>query len=1110
MRSIIKAAITNSAALNLCMIAVMVVGWLSLNVMQRESFPEFELDRINISVPYPGAAPQEAEQGIGQKIEEAVRSIEGIKKVTTIAMEGSCSVVLELTPGARSPDRVLDEVRSGIDRIPSFPLEAEKAQISLATNRRASIRVGLIAPEAFQHDDRKLRPDEELLLREVAERVRNDLLEIPTVAQVDYLAARDFQVDIEISEDTLRSHGLTLRQAAEIIRRENRELPAGTIRSPSQEVLLRGNNRRTTGDELAELPLVTEPNGGVLTVGDLGVVRDQFTDATAINVINGKPALALSVQRSTSEDLFEMIDAVKGYIDGANLRDKNSVLPPGFELMSWGDESVEVRGRLNLLLSNGAQGLIIVFVLLLLFLDPKLAFWVALGIPFALFASGVFLYLTGQTLNQISMFAFVMALGIVVDDAIVVGENVFAHREMGKSYFRAALDGTFEVIPSVTTAVLTTVVAFAPLLFVSGTMGKFTAVMPAAIIAMLAVSLIECVTILPCHLAHKDSVVFKIIGVVFFAFGWVLKVAAAANRIATAGLEKYIRNVYEPSLKWSLRNRSIIVAMCFATLLTTVGLYRSGIIKFNFFPRLDGNTLSATVAFPDGTPESMTIAATQKVEDAFWELAQEYEDRGQPIAVNSYRVVGATVSRGGPGGSASPSGGGGHKGSVEIELIRSEDRGVPSRQIVGEWREKVGLIAGTEELSLGTRSFGPGGTPIEFKLLGPADDAEQLEEAVEICKAKLAEYPGVYDIQDDSVPGKFEFRFRIKPEAFAMGVRTADLAETVRASYYGEEVQRVQRGRHEVKIMVTYPREDRRSLTDFEEIRVRLDDGVERPITELAEIEVVRSYAEINRIDQARSITVSSNLDEDVGNASEIVADLQNNFVPELERLYPDLRIRWEGQQEQRAESFGSMFAGFGVALAVMFVLLAIEFKSAVQPILVMLIIPFGALGAVIGHMLMDIPLTLFSFYGIIALTGIVVNDSIVLIDFINSRVRDGASVSEAIQESGTRRFRPVLLTTITTIGGLTPILLEKSIQAQILIPMATSIAFGEMFATIVVLYLVPVSYSLYWSAGGALDAQSHDEEFDAPLPNTGTETNAKNEPLAPGHTGEAALSPTA
>ena len=1066
MRGIIRSSIANTSALNLCLIAVLAVGWYCMGAMRRESFPEFDLDRILVSVPYPGAAPQEVEEGIGQKIEEAVRTIEGVKKVTTVAQEGACNVVLELIPGGRSPDRVLDEVRSEVDRIPSFPVEADQHQISLVTNRRPSLRVGIIGP--YQPDESgRITVEAELQLREVAERIREDLLALSEVAQVDYLAARNYQIDIEIPEDTLRSYGLTLRRAAEVIRRENREIPAGSIRSQSQEVLLRGNNRRTEGREIAKLPLVADSNGAVLTVGDLGVVRDEFADATSLNFINGQPAMALSVQRSTSQDLFAMIDAVKGFVSSAEL-------PEGYSLTTWSDESVEVRGRLNLLVRNGGQGLIIVFVILLLFLDPKLAFWVALGIPFSLFAAAAYLYLTGQTLNQISMFAFVMALGIVVDDAIVVGENVFAHRQMGKSYLRAAIDGTVEVVPSVVTAVLTTVVAFAPLLFVSGTMGKFTAVMPAAIIAMLLASLLECVTILPCHLAHEKSVLFRILNFVLFAFRWLMIPAKLGNRYASGGLNKFVTKVYQPSLRWALRNRLIVSAACVSAIILTVGLQKSGIVKFTFFPRLDGNTLNASISFPDGTPSRVTAEAMQTIEDAFWEVAGEYEQSGKTIAKNSFRVVGAQVQGSSPGGSASPSGGGSHKGSVEIELIKSEDRGVKSQEIVGRWRDKVGDIPGTEELTLGTRSFGPGGAAVEFKLLGSADTVSELEEAVERCKEQLSTYPGLFDIRDDSVPGKWEYRFRIKPEAFAMGVRTADLAETVRAAYYGEEVMRVQRGRHEVKVMVTYPREDRKLLSNFDEIRVRLDDGVERPITELAQIDIVRSYSEINRIDQARSITISSDLDEQVANAAEVVADLQETFIPQLLAEYPSLRVRWEGQQERRAESLGSLFFGFSVALIVMFVLLALEFKSAIQPAMIMLIIPFGMLGAVMGHLFMDIPLTLFSMYGIVALTGIVVNDSIVLIDFINNRVRNGVPIDQALEESGSRRFRPVLLTTITTIGGLTPILLESSIQAQILIPMATSIAFGELFATVVVLYLVPVTYSLYWSAGGRLSEQAH------------------------------------
>ena len=1082
MRVIVTAAIRNRAALNLAMIAIMAIGWLSLRGLRRETFPEFELDAISVSVPYPGAAPQEVEQGVVQKIEEAVRSIEGIKKVTSTSSEGSGTVRLELVPGARSPDRVLDEVRSNIDRIPSFPDEAEDPQIQLVTMRKSSLRLGLVAPpDAMRRPDamgasdasgrsktpsqsgdgaRILTVDQQLQLRMLAERIREDLLGIPEVSEVGFLAARDYQIDIEIPESSLRAQGMTLQRAADIIRRENRELPAGSLRSESQEILLRGNNRRTDGESLEELPLVTEPGGGVLTVGDLGTVRDEFTDTTAYNFINGQPALAMSIERSSTQDLLSLIDAVREYLAGLDL-------PSGYEVVTWGDESVEVRGRLNLLVRNGWQGLMIVFLLLMIFLEPKLAFWVALGIPFSLLASGFFLSITGQTLNQISMFAFVMALGIVVDDAIVVGENIFAHRQMGKPLQQAALEGTLEVIPSVLTAVLTTIVAFAPLLFVSGTMGKFTAVMPMAIIAMLFVSLVECVTFLPCHLSHDDGLLFRILRTAFYAFRFLLYPALWINRVATAALDRFISAFYRPTLGWCLANRSVVLAACFAALLVTAGLRNSGVIQFSFFPRIDGNTISANIVFPEGTPERATLDATRRCETAFWRVADQFAEEGQTIANSSYRVVGASTSRDG--------GTGGNRGSVEVELVDAGERGVHSKQIISRWREEVGTIVGTEELTIGTRSWGPGGTSIEFKLLGPSSAVKQLDSAVEACKVKLASYPGVADVKDDSVPGKWEYRFRVKPNAFAMGVRTADLAETVRAAYFGAEVMRVQRGRHEVKIMVTYPRAERRLLSDFEEIRVRLDDGIERSITELADIDVVRSYAQINRTDQARTITVSADLDDDLKNADEIIPDLQANFLPELLAQYPELRVRWEGRQERRSESFASLIRGYGIALAIMYLLLAIEFKSVIQPLLVMMIIPFGVLGAVMGHLIMDIPLTLFSLYGIIALTGIVVNDSIVLIDFINARLRDGVSIGEAIEQSGVRRFRPVLLTTITTIGGLIPILLETSIQAQILIPMATSIAFGELFATIVVLYLVPVSFSLYHSAGGGVEEKEEE-----------------------------------
>ncbi|MFN3152702.1 efflux RND transporter permease subunit [Bremerella sp.] len=1069
MKGIVRWAISNTPAMNILMIAAIVVGFVSLSRMHRETFPDFDLDMILVQVPYPGAAPQEVEEGICQKIEEAVRSLDGIKKVTSVAAEGVGSVVIELHSSVRNPDRVLDEVRSEIDRIPSFPAEAEDAEVRRVTTRRPAIRVGVIGPE-FDSEEAQLQ------LRSVAEKVRDELLQLDGVSQVDFINNREYQIDVEIDESVLRSHGLTLNNVAEIIRRENRELPAGTIRGESQEVLLRGNNRRTSGDDIAKIPLITQLDGAVLTVSDLGTVRDELADTTSRAYIQGRPAMALTISRSSDEDLLKMVDAVKNYV-------AEKELPSGYEMLTWSDQSVEVRGRLNLLIENAIYGLIIVFVLLILFLDLELAIWVSLGIPFSLFAAGIYLFAAGETMNMISMFGFLMALGIVVDDAIVVGENIYAHRLMGKPFMDSAIDGTTEVMSSVSSSTATTVMAFMPLLFVSGVMGKFMAVMPMAIIAILIASLFECLTILPCHLAHKNDGFMKFLGWALFIFAWMLPIVHWASNTTTKILEWFIENIYQPCLYWALHNRIIVCGGGVAAILVTVAIVRSGLAPIEFFPKLDGNTVQAQVTFPDGTPERVTQQWTKRIEEAFWAVNERLSPEGESLGQVSFRTVGSQVSNGGPPGASANEASGSHVGSVEIELQDTEQREISSMEIVAAWREELGAIPGAESLTIASQAMGPGATPIEFRLLAGGDHMDQLEEAVEKTKAHLETYSGLIDIADDSIPGKWEYRFRIKPDAQALGVRTADLAETVRAAFYGQEVMRVQRGRHEVKIMVRYPQEDRHRLASFNDIRIRLDDGIERPITELAEVDVVRGYSEINRVKQKRSIKITADIDPERGNEVEIVAGIKADFVPKLLKEYPGISVSWEGQNEQRKESMGSLANGFVIALVAMFMLLAFEFKSYFQPILILAIIPFGAIGAVAGHAIMGIPLTFFSMFGLVALTGIVVNDSIVLVDFINQRVHAGMPLKQALLEAGSRRFRPVLLTTITTVGGLSPLLTETSLQAQLLIPMATSIAFGEIFATVLVLFLVPVGYSLkvsfieFFAPGAILSEESHHAE---------------------------------
>ena len=1029
--SAVKWAIRNTPAMNTVVLAVLIVGTISAFMLRREVFPQFELEIVLVTVPYPGASPDEVESGICQKVEEAVRSVDGIKKVTSVAAEGAANIVIEVRSDVPSVQKVLNEIKSQVDRIPSFPDLAEEPEVQQITFRNKAISVGVI-------QENSTAPDAELQLREITEQVRDDLLLIPEISQAEIAGERKYQIDVEIPEKTLREYGLTLADVSRRIRLRNLELPGGTIRDQGETYLLRGKDKRVLGEEIAAIPLITRPDGVVLRVSDLGQVRDEFMDTTSISRINGKPGLAIDVNAASREDLLAMADAVRKYV-------REKTLPSGYAFSIWADSSIEVRDRMDLLLRNGMQGLILVFVILSLFLDLKLAFWVALGIPISLLGACAVLLQFDQTLNMLSLFSFLIALGIVVDDAIVIGENVYTHRAMGKTPLQAAMDGTIEVVPSVFSSVATTVFAFVPMFFVTGVMGKFFAVMPLAVIAILTISLLEACFALPCHLAHDSGKPSPLTG-------WL-------NRGTNWALDAFINVVYQPVIRFSVRHSAITVSLAISFLLLAAALVTSGTVPSIFFPKLDAPEVISTVIFPDGTPSRITEEATERIEQAIQTINTRYSTPDQPLVVVTHRMVGV-VRDNAPGGGQTTEGS--HAGTVYAELVDAGLRNVTSEQVVQEWRELVGAIAGVETLTFGSQSRGPGGKPIEFKLLAAASDMRQLEQAVEETKRKLATYKGVFDVADDSTPGKWELQLKEKPRAVAMGVPLESIARTVRAAYYGEEVMRLQRGRHEVKLMVRYPEQDRKSLARFEDIRVDGGDGIQRPITELADVTVSRGYSEINRIDQKRSITISADINEKDGNAKEIVADMRAEFMPGLLEKFPGLRIRWEGQQEQDEESVRSLGIGLFVALIAMYVLLTMEFTSYGQPMVVMAVIPFGIVGAILGHWFMGLPLTLFSTLGLVALTGIVVNDSIVLVDFINSAVRSGVPLETAVLQAGGRRFRPVMLTSLTTIAGLGPILTETSFQAQLVIPMAASLCFGLMTSTVLVLVLVPTFYLIY------------------------------------------------
>ena len=1089
MRSIVRWAIKNSPAMNTILIASLIVGTISMVILRREVFPAFALEVVLVSVPFPGATPEEVEEGICQKVESAVGNVEGVKKMTSVASEGSGFVILELDSKIKDVQKVLNEVRSQLQQIQSFlPPRAEDPDVKQIVFRKEAISVGVIGPELSNSAPRDGPEalDRELQLRQLAEDIRQDLLNLRAatpanpvrrlfaplfqpkglaITSAEIAGSRPYEVAIEVSEDKLREFDISLQQFSQAVRQQNINTPGGKMETASQELLLRGDNKRDVGKGIAELPVITRPSGDVITVGEMATVIDGFEETTAVNLINGRAGLVINISKTNEEDLFTVVETVKKYV-------ADRKMPHGYELRTWGDDSIDVKDRIDLLSRNGIQGLILVFIVLAVFLDLRLAFWVAMGIPISILGAGFVLLIFGQTLNMLSMFAFLMALGIVVDDAIVVGENIYIKREEGMPYLKAAVEGTVEVLPSVAASVSTTIIAFMPLFYVTGVMGKFIAIMPLAVIAMLVISLLESTFVLPAHLAHDQNLFTRIIGIVFYVFKPLVFVLTWINRKACAGLEWLIERFYQPLLYYSLNNKVVVVCAMLGAIAIMFGLGKAGYLQVGFFPKIDGRKISATIAFPNGTAGDFSEKAAADLRKAFLEVDQEIQESpsvnfpsGHPSVVgNLYEKIGSSGDPlRGPTGVTN----GSHVATVSVLLTSPGERDITVRQLIAKWRDKVKKISGTEALKFEAQSMGPGGASVEYKILSDDKSVEYIEQAVEESKAYLATQVGVIDIEDDSRMGKWELSIRLTEEGQASGLDEAVVAETIRAAYFGDEVMRLQRGRHEVKLMVRYPRTSRISMEGLEGLRVRDSQGVERPLVEVADVSFKRKVAEINRLNQRRSVTVTADVDKTKGNAASIVAEMRKTYVPELVERYrndygANLEFDWEGEAQQTQESFTSILTGFGVALLCMYVLLTFEFRSYVQPVIIMAIIPFAWAGAFLGHGIFGMEVTLFSIFGMISLTGVVVNDSIVLVDFINARVRSGVPLFEALMSAGKRRFRPILLTSMTTIAGLLPMLLETSLQAQVLIPMAISLIFGLLFGTLLILILVPVFYDIY------------------------------------------------
>ena len=1036
MKNIIRWFITNTVAANLLMIFIIIAGFFTLSRLRMEVFPDIAIPIINVSVIYPGSSPEDVEESICVKIEEQVQGINGIKKITSTSNEGYGSVNVEVENGY-DLDEVKDEVKSKVDGITSFPDGAEKPTVRSFEGQPEVITIAVHG-----------RVDEASLLS-IAEGIREEVSDLPSITQTR-LGKKPREISIEVSEKTLQKYGLSFDFISNRIRASSMDVPGGAIETYDGEILIRSKGQAYTGEDFGSIPVLSMPDGSTLLLRDISEIKDGFQDVEYDIKFNSEPAYLIRVYRTGDQNALDIAENVHNY-----LKKKRPTMPPGISLSSMKDESVILRGRIDLLVENAALGLSLVLIVLALFLKPKLAGWVSLGIPISFMGGFWLLPIFDVSINMISLFTFILVLGIVVDDAIVVGENIHIFRKRGLKGPDAALEGAYQVAKPVIFAVLTTMVTFSPMILVEGALGKVWRIIPVVTIVVLIFSLIESLTILPAHLAHlkEDSPAKNN----FFSKWW-----NGVQQGIHNGLQMFIKNTYTPVLEWALKNRATTISIAISTFILSLGIVASGFLKFNFFPPLEADIVIATVEYPEGTPVSITKEGLERIEESAFKLKDSLEESypEQKIFINMVSTAGdqpiKTQSARGPG-NLDATFFGSHLAECVIELAPGEERPISTIEISKIWRDLTGPIPGVKQVEFESDLFSTG-PPIEIKLSSVS--REDLKKVTSILKDKLQTYAGVFDIKDSFSAGKDEIKLTLRPEAQNYGITMSSLARQVRQAFYGDEVQRIQRGRDEIKVFLRYPKNERVSLNNLEQMNVRVGNNIEVPLGQVAQGELASGYSTITRTDRKRSINIVADVDLTKANANEILAKFEKDHISPLLKDYPSVNYSFEGEQREQRDTLGSLFKNFALALFVVYVLLAVPFKSYLQPLIIMSAIPFGFTGAVIGHLVMGMNLAVLSIIGIVALSGVVVNDSLVMVDFINRYKReDGKSNLEAAMAAGQRRFRPILLTSVTTFVGLFPLLIEKSVQAKFLVPMAISLAFGVLFATLITLILVPTSY---------------------------------------------------
>ncbi len=1006
----------HSVAANLLMLICLVGGFFMLMTIKQEVFPDFAIDAVIVSTSYPGASPEEVESGVLLAIEEAVRGLEDVDEVISVANEGRGTVTVELLAGS-DVQKATQDIQSEIDRITSFPEDAEEPEVRAAAHAHEVLDVvihGEASPAA---------------LHQIGERFRDHFLQDPGITQVGLEGLPPLEIGIEVSQENLRRYGITLEQVADRLRNASIDVPGGGLKTETGEILVRVKERRDYGREFAELPIITTGDGSQVLLGQIATINDGFADTDRYSRFNGQPPVTLEVYPVGDQTSIQVADSVK-----RQLEELRPTLPPGIHATIDHDRSEVYEERVTLLLKNGAFGLVLVLVLLGLFLEARVAFWVMMGIPISFMGSFLFLPAAGVTINMMSLFAYIIALGIVVDDAIVVGENVYHYRQEGVPLLQASIRGAREVGMPVTFSILTNIAAFLPIYFIPGTMGNIFKMIPIVVCLVFLISLGESLFVLPAHLAHQRE--RQRHGLT----AWLHERQQAFSQ----GFANWVRNRYGPFLSSALHHRSLTVAVAVSVLMVTLAYALSGRMGFQLFPAVESDFSQADVVLPYGTPVAKTDALVRRIEG----MAQRIvEESGHPELVKSI------VSDIGRGGS--------HTGRTRVYLADPDIRKkiMSTDEFTNRWRAAVGEVLGVESLRFASDVGGPGGRgrPITVEL--NHRDMDVLEQASTELAEILRAYPRIKDVDDGFQPGKAQLDFAIKPEGKSLGLSAREVARQVRNAFYGAEVLRQQRGRDEIKVMARLPERERESEQTINELMIRTPAATYVPLREIATVGRGRAYKSVDRRNGRRVIQVSADVSPR-SKAGEVINDLEKDYLPGLVEKYRGLMYSFEGHQAEMSESLESLRVSFVLALLAIYALLAIPFRSYSQPLIIMSSIPFGAVGAFLGHLIMGYDLCIPSLFGVVALSGVVVNDALVLIDFANRRRREnGFSHIDAIHSAAIQRFRPVLLTTLTTFAGLSPMIFETSRQARFLIPMALSLGFGILFATLITLVLIPTLY---------------------------------------------------